>query len=133
MAVEMTVDDQRAKAKFRTLLEMIDAYTACAIRLAGGHMGEAAKLLGVGRSTLYRRAGPKRGNRYTPYLRDEPVSIRKLSRLRRRLEKLRETTEASARELEENLGTKDYHLGMANGLILARHIMEGRTGSPSYL
>lgn len=110
--------------KFLPLRAVIEDHTASAIQRAGGNMTKAAKLLGVGRATLYRRAGPDAGTQNTHFPRDGSVP----GALKKRLDELRATTEENCHE-----PGCDYELGIANGLILARHIMEGRPGSPVYL
>ena len=122
-------EQQRVKSRFRPLHDLIPAYIDCAIRLTGGNLTEAAELLGVGRATLYRRrAGRIVNARNPPFPRDGNVSLREPGRLSKRLAELR----SSVKEATANPGDA-YELGVANGMLLARHIMEGRRGDPAYL
>lgn len=109
--------DQGRRAEFRLLRDMVEDHIERAVQLAGGSLSEAAKMLGVGRSTIYRKY------RITGITR-----VGKSRPVRERLERLREAAQAAGENQEG-----EYELGVANGLIQARHIMEGRPGSPSYL
>lgn len=51
----MPTDSSQA-GDFKTLAEVIDEHMVYALRLCKGNTAEAARLLGIGRSTLYRRA-----------------------------------------------------------------------------
>ncbi len=55
----------------RTLDEVIEEYMLYAIRLCKGNTAEAARLLGIGRSTLYRRMKKRHLNRYLKARRGE--------------------------------------------------------------
>ncbi len=128
------------KAEFRPLHEIVEDYIDVALKAAGGNKGEAAKLLGVGRSTLYRRRSPTAARTAAPIPRSfrggrdggegRPPSVleRENKSLRARLAELHEITGLASKDPSD-----DYLLGLANGLIQARHIMDGRTGTPSYL
>ena len=136
----MTSPKTDAPVKFRPLHEIVEEYIDVALKAVGGNKGEAAKLLGVGRSTLYRRRSPTAARTAAPIPRSfrggrdggdgrAPSALeREIKSLRDRIGKLQEVTETAAEEQ-----TTAYTLGVANGLILARHVMEGRSGTPSYL
>ncbi len=129
-----------AKVEFRPLHEIVEDYIDVALKAAGGNKGEAAKLLGVGRSTLYRRRSPTGSRTAAPIPRSfrggrdggegrPPSALERDNKaLRARVVELREIAELASQDPAD-----DYLLGLANGLIQARHIMDGRTGTPSYL
>jgi len=119
MAVEMTVDEER----FPTLHEMERTHVERALELTGGNVSKAAKLLGVGVDKIYRRFKVGKTT-------EKAREVRRGTALKERLEKLREVTETASWDSKRG---DNYQLGVANGLILARHIMEGRTGTPAYL
>ena len=124
-----TANDDGA-GKFRPLQELIDAYIGLAIRFANGNIGDAAKLLGVGRATLYRRVktGEQTGFPRPLRVKVPAGAVQEVAALRDRIRRLREAM-VGVGEDQEN----EYQLGKVNGLILALHIMEGRPGSPAYL
>jgi hypothetical protein len=127
-------------AKFRPLHEVVEEHIDAALKVVKGNKAEAAKLLGVGRSTLYRRRSPTATHTTAPIPRSfrggrdggdgrAPSALERENKsLRARVVELREIT-----GLASNDPADDYLLGLANGLIQARHIMDGRTGTPSYL
>ncbi len=121
-------------SQFRSLAEIVEDYIQAAIKAEDGNVSEAAKRLGVGRSTLYRRVGlvarqaPLPRPARTPRGEGTTGTAGKLHILKARVEELRSAVEDAARRSSSN-----YDLAMANGLIQALHIMEGRTGTPSYL
>jgi len=118
--------DRREKAEFPTLHEVADDHVARAIQLTRGDLKEAAKLLGVARSTLYRKF---RVTAMTERAREQSMRLR----LKKRLDRLRAVTEVAASQVTKGEGGNVYDHGVANGLILARHIMEGRRGEPAYV
>ena len=48
---------QEIGKRFRTMAEMNKAYILCALRTARGDKVLAARLLGIGRSTIYKQIG----------------------------------------------------------------------------
>jgi hypothetical protein len=122
----VTVTEAASREGFRPLADVVNDYIDMGIKAAGGNMSEAAKLLGVGRATLYRRSVP--GSVRARFRRSPRVRLEEKELLKARVLKLRLAVDEACRK-----AAGDYGLGMANGLIQALHVMEGRTGSPSYL
>ena len=118
--------EAHSQERFRSLQAVVDDYIEVGIKAAHGNITEAAKLLGVGRATLYRRGAPN--SERARFTRTPRVRTEEKEAFKRRVLELRRIVEqASAHPVG------DYELGCANGLIRALHLLEGRTGSPAYL
>ncbi len=105
-----------AESEFLHLQEVVKAHIEKAVRLADGNLSRAAELLDVGRSTIYRKYRVTGATRVSA------------TKVKARMLALEAALEAASKEPSDA-----YELGIANGLIQARHIMQGRSGTPSYL